>query len=254
MFTRWLLTVFPQDLRIGWRLLRANLTLWIILAALAALVGPVAARMAASGSHENLIALGTLTWAIGLTQAIVSIPLFDDAYRRRRTDWTRARGLLPRRALPFVLAATIIVPGSLGAAAVAMAAVRAILQTTPVAEFAVPLAGIIIYISLLVRFCYVPFLIVLHTRNSLPEGWVGGSKLLHPFLVLLWPFLASSRMSEGHRWRLVPYVGLLYVIRLLQTRVPADLRIFSTLATVMVALTAQAILFRYFAERVDPAA
>jgi len=251
MFTRWLLTVFPEDVRIGWRLLKANLFLWIVLATASALAIPISAQLAATGGHNRLIVLGTLTWAVGLSQAILCIPLFDDAYRRRSTDWDRARTLLIRRAAPFFLAATVIVPGGLLAAAFAMTAVQTLLQQTPVADFAVPLFGILVYVGVLVRFCYVPFLIVLYTRVSLPQRSLPAPALVRPLLVVLWPFVASSRLSEGRRWRLAPYIGLLYVVRLLHQRVPADLQIFVTLGADLAALIAQAILFRYFAERID---
>ncbi len=273
MFTRWLLTVLPADMRAGWRLVSANLPLWIGLATLAALSAPVAAAFQADATSLGLRFVGLAAILVGLAKDIAGVSLFDDAFHRRDTDWSRAASLVLRRAVPFVLCVTLTVGGSLIAAELVMSAVAVTLENTPLSEPMVPVFGILIYVTLLARFAFVPFLVVIRTFDTLPS-WLREkpsdmtshhannsaaqaanyqvpllARLPASLAKLIWPFVASTKLTDGMRWRLAPYLGLVYLMRFAGRDLPDGTQVLFAAATFIVGLTAQAVLFSYYCLR-----
>jgi len=238
MFLRWLFKVFPGEMLGGWSLVRPDLSLWILVA-LASTGASLAPGTAAGGLAPALAAIPLLLLLI-----VTVTVKFDAAARGVEAPWGDVFERFFARVLLLLAASAASLAMCVGAAIVTRAAVIILMRNAEAMPLASMVLGVIIYITLLARFSFVPFLAVLDRHADLE---LGGGKLA-PLTRLVWPLLASSRMTDGLRWRLAPYVVLLNLgsaVALL----PPPVRIPFLLAWQFVQLTAQAVLFHHYRER-----
>ena len=72
-------------------------------------------------------------------------------------------------------------------------ATYALLENTPFQHIVAEGFSVVIYISLLARFCFVPFLVILNTREELAETALPQGLLAWP-AALIWPLPASAAL------------------------------------------------------------
>jgi len=245
MFTRWLLNTLPVELAAAWRLVRADLGLWLVVALLPGLM--TAASMRAVGGPSARLGLVTILALVLLS--LLAIVKFDAAANGRSLALDDALVRALRRILPYLASFASVALITLGAGWLAEEGVLIITRGTPVSTFAAAAVSTVIYLSLLVRYAFWSYLVVLDRRLELDPRAVAGGTWLEPLAVIGWPLMASSAMTEGHRWRLAPYVVLMGLGPTLTAAAPPALR--PPLATVwwMVQLTLQAVIFNHYCER-----
>jgi hypothetical protein len=242
MFINWLLTVFPVEMRGGWHLVSRNLVLWVAVAAFSALLTALADSM-----HGQ--APPTLTILQGLLPVLVTflaVAKFDAAARNAESEWGKLGILLLLRGLPLLgcaILATLItrVPQSL-----VYHLTAALLGGTPLQHAISEVFSIVIYISLLARFCFIPFLVVLQRRGDLNDTVLPRGRLNLP-AALVWPFVASDKMTDGVRWRVAPYLALPYLTAIAISLVPGIAQGLILVLGEILKLVASAVLYRYYA-------
>lgn len=228
-------------MRSGWHLVSRNLVLWVAVAAFSALVTALAASM-----HGQ--APPTVTILQGLFPVLVTflaVSKFDAAARNAQSEWGQLGILLLSRGLPllgFAVVATLItrVPQSL-----AYHAIAALLGGTPFQHAISEIFSVVIYISLLARFCFIPFLVVLQRHGDLADTVLPRGRLSRP-AALLWPFIASDKMSDGVRWRVAPYLALPYLTAIAVSLVPGIAQGLVLVLGEILKLVALAVVFRYY--------
>ncbi|HYB98271.1 MAG TPA: hypothetical protein VEC57_03970 [Candidatus Limnocylindrales bacterium] len=247
MFLKWLMEVFPRDMRRGWALVRRDLVLWV---AISFLLSLAIVALPPVGSEPT--SQGLLPALIGLVASLVTFMLppflFAVEAQHREVSWGPVlRHLVVR--IPAFLASVLLaflcteVVGMLAHDAVALA-----LGTGEPAQVLAVLTQQIILVSLLVRFSFFPFLVILFHRADLPpQLWE--LQRAAPLGAALWPFTASSRLTEGIRWQLVPYTVLGLAMPLLAPLAGPKLILPVSIVARIFLLTLQAVLFCYFLER-----
>ena len=240
MFIRWLFTVFPVEMQAGWRLVRRDLVLWIALAGLLALASAGAPTEGDPGlNFATFIGVST-----ALLTAVLPAILFEAAARDVEVEWGDVAALLGRKLLPFVAYATLAFGLTAAAAVGVQAGMALVLRGTPLMLPLSTAAAAIVSVTLLVRFCFMPFLVLLHERDEwpAPDGAFG-----QPLMQLLsWPLVTSSAIGADVRWRLVPYVVIIRLGPLLALAVPPGALLPFLLLWRLFELTALGVLFQYF--------
>jgi len=244
MFVNWLLTVFPVELRAGWNRLRPQILLWAALAMLPALLAAFS-----ESRHESPTSALTILQAVGLLLVTFLVATMLDAGERGRGRSASAlAALLVSRGLPLAAFAIIAALFTYVPQRIALYAAELVLRGTPLGHVTAVIFSDVIYVSLLARVCFVPFLVVLHGRaelrpDALPTGW------LRVPATLVWPLIASDTMSDGRRWRIAPYLVLPYLAPIAVLLVPAGAAQLGMLVlTEMFKLTCLAVLFGHFVE------
>lgn len=244
MFINWLLTVFPAEMSNGWRLIRRDLALWLTVAILSAGSAALAGSM-----HGHAPPAMTILQALApVFVMFLAATKFDAAVRNTAVDSGELGKLLLSRGLPllaFAVLATLVtrLPQS-----IAYHATSTLLEGTPLQHAVSEAFSVVIYISLLARFCFIPFLVVLHTRSELP-GSLRPQGLFAQPAALIWPFPASDTLSAGVRWRLAPYLTLPYLTAIVINLTPGFAQLGVLVLGEIVKLVTTAVLFRYFAVR-----
>lgn len=244
MFLRWLLTKFPGEMRHGWRLVRRDLLLWSAIAA-AMVASPFVSasqQLPVSPLTGRLFADLAGTFVVAILQPM----LFAAAAADQAWSWRQLGDVFVRRAVATVYFLSVAVTMSYGAGALIMAGVYTMLDQTPVRPYAAIVVSVVVTVTLLTRFCFVLFLAVLESRESIegdspPEGFVSGVVSL-----LAWPLVASSRMTKDIRWSLAPYVVLSIAAPLPAVFTPPLIRLPLVVALLLVSFTAMAVLFDYY--------
>ena len=248
MFTRWLLNTLPAELSGAWTLVRVDLGLWIGLALIPALI--TAASSGDASSPSPALAVTTLLSLVIFS--MLAAVKFDAARRNAPLDLTAAFGIVIRRVPPYLAAFAAVYTITLGAGWLAEGAVRQITRGTPVDPAAAILISSVIYISLLARYAFWPYLAVLDRGYLLPLEELA-PKLLgplgKPLARLCWPLMASTRLTEGVIWSLVPYVILLGVGPAMISTAPAAMRAPLMAVWWLVQLLLQAVLYNHYAAR-----
>ena len=232
----WLTAVFPREMKGAWRLVRADLPLWLA-------VSLVLATLAAQGAHPEadrriLVPLSTVVLLVVLTAMAVR---FEAA-----AGGTSSHSVLDRLfARGALLLGNLLAAGSV--CAVAGVAVRAaillVASDFTTALLLARLAGALVYWALLVRYCFVPFIAVLDDRPAAPVP-----RSMGPLEPVLWPMAASSRSTEGRRLRLAPYVAVVAVGTGILPPLPPVWRLSALVVWQLFMLTAQAALFNAYRE------
>ncbi len=241
MFFHWLTSIFPAQMIKGWRLLRRDLALWVALFALLA-VASVSSPASPEGGLNLAVLIHT---SVALIATILPAVLFQAASTNEEVRWTDVLEIVGRRILPLIFYSSLGVVLSFGASSLVGIGLITLLEGTPLA---LPLGlglGTMVLITLLVRFCFLPFFVVLHNDSDIPElaGPWGKNPLLR---TLTWPLLASSRLGEGLRWSIAPYVIISRLGPFAVLAVPSGLLLPFLVFWQLFMLTAQAVLYDYF--------
>jgi hypothetical protein len=247
VFLRWLLTTFPHEMRLGWAMLRPDLLLWLAFACLIVL-----ATMSIPLSGDDPLPLVPfLIFAVTrLVTAMLPAILFTAQLEGRQLSWGPVLLLMARRALPVLVYATIAnVLAELAERAMAASLGQALGPGAPSTVLAT-MAGVIIYVSVLVHFSFLPFLVILLDRPRLPPALWQWNRL-QAVAPVFWPLTASSRMTEGFRWRLAFYMLLGRVVPSAAMLVPPTVLLPALVLALLLLMTVQAVFFLHYRTRCE---
>lgn len=245
MFLRWLFKTFPGEMRQGWALIRPDLMLWLGLAALIA----VAAMAMPPPGDQPPPALPMLVAAFsGLVTMMLPSVLFTAQLEGRQLTWGPVLLLMARKAAPLVFYALTGFLIAWTADVVMLLAVTGALGDTPALIPVSTVAAVVIFVSIIVRFSFLSFLVILLEREQLPPAlwqWERFQQLA-PFF---WPLTASARLTEGMRWRLVFYTLLERVLPVAAALVPPPVTPLASTMALMVLTTVQGVFFERYRRR-----
>jgi len=248
VFLKWLFTVFPREMLQGWALLRPDLFLWLALGALVA----VASMSMPPPSDDLPPALPFLVSVVsGLLTTMLPAVLFTAQIEGRQLTWGPVLLLLARKAGPLVLYAIIAIFIAWTAnASMLLAVTFALGKDNEILIPASEVVGMVILISILARFSFLPFLVILLERDKLPPAlWQWQRmKSLAP---LFWPLTAGARLTEGSRWRLAFYTVLGQILPAAATIAPTPLVLPASIAALMVLTTVQGVFFLHYRRRCE---
>lgn len=247
VFLRWFLKTFPAEMRAGWALVRPDLLLWL---ALSALISVAALAMPPAGDTPPPVLPMFVAVFCGLLTMMLPAVLFTAQSQGRQLTWGPILMLMGRKAAPLVFFALTGFLIAWGADVVMLLAVTAALGETPALIPISTAAAVVIFVSIIVRFSFLSFLVILLDRDQLPPTlwqWQRVPQLAAVF----WPLTASSRLTEGNRWGLVFYTLLERALPVLAAMVPAPYTvIFSTVALVVLT-TVQGVFFLHYRRRCE---
>lgn len=242
MFLRWLLTTFPRELREGWALVRPDLTLWL---ALAALIVVATLSMPPLGDHPPPAFPFLIAVLSGLVTTMLPAVLFTAQLEGRQLTWGPVLMLMARKAAPLVAYALVAIFLAQEAEALMMIAISYALGDGPMLIPASTIAGKIILVSILVRFSFLSFVVILLERDKVPPAlwqWQRATALAQVF----WPLTASSRLTEGNRWRLVFYTLLGQALPMGAAFVPGPLLLPVSILAMIMLTTMQGAVFGHY--------
>lgn len=248
MFLRWLLTVFPAEMRQGWLLVRPDLLLWL---ALFALVAVATMSLPPPGGDQQPPALPFFISVVaGLMTTMLPTVLFTAQLEGRQLTWGPVLLLMARKAAPLVAYALTAVAIAWSAEAVMLVAVTFALGESPILIPVSSVAGLVILVSILVRYSFLPFLVILLQRENVPVAlwqWNRAAALAPA----MWPLTTSARMTEGLRWKLAPYTLLGQVLPLLAALAPGASKLPVSIAVLVVVTVVQGVLFLHYDRRCE---
>jgi hypothetical protein len=247
VFLRWLFTTFPQEMRQGWAYLRPDLVLWLGLSALLAV-----AMMAVPSPGEE--APRTLPYVIAAVSALVNMMLpailFTAQLESRQLTWGPVLSLMARKAPPLIaysLVGFVLAFGAYSAMAVSMTLGLGNTELLiPVTE----VVGFVILLSIIVRYSFLPFLVVLTERDQVPPALWQWQRFVQ-LAPLFWPLTASARMTEGLRWRLVFFTMLAPAVRSAAALLPAPLVLPAAMGALVLATVVQGVFFHHYRRRCE---
>ncbi len=250
MFLRWLTSVFPAEMRQGWLLVRPDLVLWL---ALFALVAVATMSLPPPGGEQAPPALPFLVAVVaGLMTTMLPAVLFTAQVEGRQLTWGPVLLLMAQRAAPLVVYALTAVAIAWSAEAVMLVAVTFALGESPILIPLSSVAGLVILVSILVRYSFLPFLVILLQREYVPEAlwrWNRAGALG----ALFWPLTASARLTEGLRWQLAPYTLLGQLLPLLAAIAPGPSRLPASIIVLLVVTVVQGVIFLHYERRCEQA-
>lgn len=242
MFLRWLFTVLPQEMRQGWAYLRPDLVLWLALAALVA-VATMAMPPPSDAPPPALPFLIGVT--SGLLTTMLPAVLFTAQLEGRQLTWVPVLLLMARKAAPLVAYAIVAIFLAWSAETAMLVGASWALGESPVMIPLSVVAGLVILVSILLRYTFMPFLVILLERDKLPpELWQW--QRFPALAPVFWPLTASARLTEGSRWRLAPYTFLQQALPLAATFAPGSLVMPAAVVAMLVLMTMQGVFFLHY--------
>ncbi len=194
---QWGSEAIAQDVRNAWQLVRHDLLLWVAVAAGLAL----AERVSQSVSGDPRVALALAAGAVLATTVLMALRFATADGRWEQTRPTsRALRRIPLLVANLLAAVTLSAAGGV----IFGAAILLLRGWAAVAPLIAAAGGTLVYLSLLCRFCFVPFLALLEDEPLGSARTRTGLGLVR----VTWPLLESGRRTEGLRLRLSPYVAL----------------------------------------------
>ncbi|HEY2775255.1 MAG TPA: hypothetical protein VGK20_14500 [Candidatus Binatia bacterium] len=245
MFLRWLFSVFPFEMRQGWALVRPDLLLWL---ALSALIAVAALSMPAPSDEPPPLLPFLVTVVSGLVTSMLPAVLFTAQLEGRQLTWPPVIALMARRVFPLVVYAIVAISIAWGAETAMLLAMTAALGNSPILIPASTAAGVVILVSILVRFSFLSFLVILLERDRIPPALWQWQRW--PWLApLAWPLTASSRLTENNRWRLVFYTLLGQALPVAAALSPREYLLPASMLATIVLTTVQAAIFLHYRRR-----
>lgn len=247
MFLRWLWTTFPYEMRQGWALVRPDLMLWL---ALATLIAVATMSMPPPGDQPPPALPFLISIVSGLLTTMLPAVLFTAQLEGRQLTWGPVLLLMARKAGPLVMYAIIAIAIAWGAEAMMLVAVTQVFGESRILIPLSTVAGVVIFVSILVRFSFLSFLVILLEREQLPADlwqWQRGVKLAP----LFWPLTASSRLTEGNRWRLVFYTLLGQALPIGAALVKAPFVLPASVLAMILLTTVQGVFFLHYRRRCE---
>jgi hypothetical protein len=255
MFFRWLTEELPREMRRGWLLIKADLTFWCAVAAALALLA-VSPLWTQQDEESRGAALVVLVAATVVRVALAPLLLVTAALRFDAVSsgtqiagnvlWRTVLRRLVAVLVAWLTAAVLCRAVALVAQAVLVAVLHA--SATPMTAVRAwsGLVGWLVYVGLLARFAFVPFLVGLDARPAArpPEGAV--FELVYRFA---WPLIESNRMTRDVRSRLVPYLAIGLFAPAVAAFAPGLLRPLLSFGLHLLSFTALAVVFRYYEEQ-----
>ncbi len=204
MFVRWFFTVFPREMAQAWHLMRPALVVWLALSATLALLTSYTTTVTTGGADLVLVRAAFSRLVIVATAWVL-----DRSTAGRPLEPAELFGLYLRK-VPALLGYGAIAFGlCLAARALTLAAVVMVLGGGDGGLLAGRALSLAVYYTLLVRFCFFPFLVVLAERGKFDALTAPAEGLARRAAYLAWPLFVSDRLGEGRRWGLLPYVVLI---------------------------------------------
>lgn len=242
MILHWLLSVFPAEMKQGWRLVRPDLLLWLALSALLAVAALALPEKAETGA-------AVLPALVGLTTALLTATLppvlFTAAATGREVTWSHVwRYLLLRAPILlgyWILALLVALIPAMVVGEIVSLALRGTSAEIPLSAF----SAVVVFVAFAVRFSFLPFLAILFERGQVAETlW---SVPRAPWLgFFVWPLATSATLTRSVRWRLTPYVLLIGIVPNLPRMAETALLLPAEILCQMLALTVQGVLYGHF--------
>jgi hypothetical protein len=248
VFLRWLFTVFPHELREGWAYLRPDLVLWLGLSALFAV-----AMMALPppGEEEGRPVLPFLIAAVSaLVNMMLPAILFTAQIESRQLTWGPVVALMARKAAPLIVYSLMAFMLAVGAHQALVVGMSLALGDSPLLIPLSTVLGLVVLMSIIVRYSFLSFLVVLTDREQIPPAlwqWQRFPALAGAF----WPLTASARMTEGLRWGLVFFTMLAPAVRSAALLLPAPLVLPASMGALLLATVVQGVYFHHYRRRCE---
>jgi hypothetical protein len=262
MLFGWLIEKFPREMQRGWALIKADLAFWCSVAAVLALLAVSPLWSQRDESDQQGAALVILTAATVLRIVVpplllvTAAVLFDAAVEVKRLAWPQVGAMARRRLLPVLVAWLAAAGLSRAVALFAQAVVVAVLQVneTPMSTMRIwaGFVGWVVFLGLMVRFAFVPFLVALDEEREHASGPPTQGRARALLYQLAWPLIESDRMTAEVRTRLLPYLTLGLYAPALAAPVPTGLQLALSFGLHLLSFTALAVLFLYYADRRRP--
>ena len=258
MLFRWLLSVFPRELRLAWPRIAPDAFVWCTVAALLTVLPYVELLIAPVGAGPE----GSTTWprmasALVALARIAAPPLvfvvaaarFASPARRNRS-WASVGSLAARRTVPALAAWAAASALAIFISMIAQWAVLAVLSEMEGTKQAMgPLSKacrIFIYVSVMARFAFVPFIVALERRDTAPERRRSRGAFGAAAYLLAWPLIESWARTQALAWRLFPYALLLIYAPVAAGFVSPAAHAPASFLLQLVSFTALAVLFNHY--------
>jgi len=257
MLLRWLLFVFPRELRLAWRRLAEDAFVWCCIAAtltvlpyLELLLGPAGPDDRSVGAARGLFVLiAFVRIAAPPLVFVIAAGRFASSEVGDRS-WPAVGRLAVRRTIPALAAWLAASALALVVSLFAQSAAIAVLSQMDGTKQAVaPLSAvcrIFIYVSLMARFAFVPFIVALEQRDR--KGREQGTRgtIGRGVYVLAWPLVESWARTQALAWRLFPYALSVIYAPLAAGFVWPPVRAPASFMLQVVSFTALAVLFDHY--------
>lgn len=247
MFLRWLFKTFPAEMRQGWALIRPDLMLWL---ALAALISLAAMAMPPPGDTPPPALPMLVALFSGLLTMMLPAVIFTAQVQGRQLTWAPVLALMARKTAPLLFYALTGFLLAWSADVVMLLAVAAALGDTPAMIPVSTVGAVVIFVSIIVRFSFLSFLVILLEREQVPVA-LWQLERFPRLAPVFWPLTASARLTEGNRWRLVFYTLLERVLPVLAALVPAPYTVLSSTLAMVLLTVVQGVFFQHYRRRCD---
>lgn len=242
MIFNWLTKIFPKEIGQAWRLIRQDLPLWVGVSILLAATGVLSPSVPAW--------LAVLTSTTVAMVVLVIIPLIFDARGRAeptpRPDLQTIAAALIAKSPSLLLWGALVFAIITLAKALVIAAVSILIDDVTTRLAVAVAASWVVHVSLLLRFIFVPFLVVLEGKQNLADTLKDGGPFGRFATVMAWPLLASDRLGSAVRWRILPYLILVGLGPTIVSSLTVPLQPLASTAWQLFSLTAAAAVFEHY--------
>jgi hypothetical protein len=258
MLLRWLLGVFPRELRAGWNHLAADAPVWCGFALVLTVLAYADPFLAPAPTANGVRALPVeaLANAVALVRAFIPPLVFVVAAARfscsRSEDrsWAFVRRLAWRRTVPALIAWSAASATALGVSLVAQLALIMALSESGGSSVSSgqisSLARMLVFTSVLARFAFVPFLVVLERRDAARPGAQPQGALL--VRRVTWPLSESWARTQSTAWPMFPYVFLAFYAPVAAAFLPAAAGAPAAFVLQLLSFTALAVIFDFYSD------